>query len=400
MAETLRVTKMKSILCGAVSLSRNFFECVVSRKLREKCLIRVHSRDSRVKILLLSVWLFAVCSIGFSESFPNRPTAYDLEEIVILGKESVLGVSERCYATQYQTNPATYHVSPPFVKTNSAGWYLDQSTMGTMASKIKSLVPYYVNPDTVYTGTTNISMLSVTGVWAELGIGDHVNQFTCIPASGTNPPTYGDYPWRMYEQDLVERCEVLSILCKTAFNPGNSNIRTNVNWKGQDYPGPHYTNRYATSAEAKAKAAAEYNACTPYRHTEAGPEGYCWLMKDGSGKYYAGMVRGIGSYYAVCSAQISHSSAFWMYTHKYDFYSTDHSVWDAEGEPYSTSYTMVAENGWNKNGYEEFVFGLTDFPIVNNWPDDDTKTVKGFLTRDSGAKYIIYDWDFQYGTGF
>lgn len=161
--------------------------------------------------IALVVWIFAVVPMGFSESFPNRPTEWEMEGLVVSGTQCARGVNERCYATQTSTN-STYSVSPPF--TNGTGLYLDQSTMGTMASKIRSLVPYYVDPDTVYDGTTNISMLSVTSLWVELDIGDHTNQFTQIFASGTNSAVYGDSPWRIYWENLDERYYVLNVLQK------------------------------------------------------------------------------------------------------------------------------------------------------------------------------------------
>jgi hypothetical protein len=97
-----------------------------------------------------------------------------MDEKVSKGTQCARGVNERCWAAQLV----------PF--TNNSCWYLDQALMGTMASKIRSLVPYYVNPDTVSEGTTNISMLTVTGVWEKLKIGDYTNKFTQTPASGTN----------------------------------------------------------------------------------------------------------------------------------------------------------------------------------------------------------------------
>ena len=166
--------------------------------------------------ITLAIWIFVVVSV-FTESYPNRPTAYDLEGIVIFGKECVLGVNERCQATQYSTNPVNYYVSPPFVKTNSAGWYLDQSTMGTMASKIESLVQYYADPDTVYNGTTNITMFTVAGLFTELDIGNHEDKFTQTFASGTNSAVYGDSPWWICYGNLDERYKVLNALACCRF---------------------------------------------------------------------------------------------------------------------------------------------------------------------------------------
>ena len=119
--------------------------------------------------------------------------------------EIALGVHERCLATQTATNP-TYSVAPPsFVRTwtsnvytttnvtvytnimtNTIGWHTDRAMMVSLDTTIKQLIPYYVDTNTVYDGTTNIVMLTVTGLWASLGIGDGTNKFTRTPC-WTNP---------------------------------------------------------------------------------------------------------------------------------------------------------------------------------------------------------------------
>lgn len=172
--------------------------------------------------IALVVWILGFASIGFAENFPNRPTAAELDGLVVAGTQCARGVNERCWATQYQTNPAQYHVSP---LTNNACWYLDSDLMGTMASKIKSLVTNYVDPDTVCDGMTNIVTLTVTGLWAQLEIGDKASQFTCTPANGTNAATYGDYPDKVYIEDLQERCDVMHALTMT--DAGYSSYGTN-----------------------------------------------------------------------------------------------------------------------------------------------------------------------------
>jgi hypothetical protein len=158
--------------------------------------------------------------------------------------------------------------------TNTIGWFPDRNYMIALDAKIKSLIPYYADTNTVYDGTTNIVMLTVTGLWASLGIGDKTNQFTRTPcwtnsistnwvvnytsywpstngtatnicytsdyqqvvnyalswtATGghvwvsasnwassvvivTNAATYGEYPWQIYAQDLEERYKVLNAL--------------------------------------------------------------------------------------------------------------------------------------------------------------------------------------------
>jgi hypothetical protein len=70
--------------------------------------------------------------------------------------------------------------------------------------QIKEVVPYYCDSNGV--------PLTVTGLWAQLGIGDGVSEFTSIPAMGTNAATYGELPWRIYITNLVERYMVLNAL--------------------------------------------------------------------------------------------------------------------------------------------------------------------------------------------
>lgn len=176
----------------------------------------------------------------FAESFPNRPTAGEMDNIVVKGTECTHGVNERCQATQ---------VSPPFVKTNSAGWYLDQNAMGTMASTIRSLVPYYVDTNTVYDGTTNIAMLTTNGLWATLQIGDKTNKFTCIPGSGTNAATYGDNPGKIYIEDLLERYKVAYEL-KDTF-PASS-VASLQYWHGVGY-GSNFAEAVASAVTNYAK---------------------------------------------------------------------------------------------------------------------------------------------------
>lgn len=208
--------------------------------------------------------------------------------------EIALGVHERCLATQYSTNPVSYYVTPPsFVRTwysnvyttdgvtvytntvtNTIGWHIDRSMMIELDVKIKALVSYYCDTNTVYDGSPDIRMLTATGLWASLQIGDKTNQFTREPcwtnpistnwivnytsywpstngvatninytsqyqqvvnyaeswtATGghvwvsysnwpsmvvqvTNAATYGDYPWQIYKEDLEERYKVLNAL--------------------------------------------------------------------------------------------------------------------------------------------------------------------------------------------
>jgi hypothetical protein len=73
--------------------------------------------------------------------------------------------------------------------TNAIGWHLDRDMMVSLDTTIKALVPYYVDTNTVYDGTTNIVMLTVTGLWDQLKIGDggiHITTNTNTMVVSTN----------------------------------------------------------------------------------------------------------------------------------------------------------------------------------------------------------------------
>ena len=233
--------------------------------------------------------------------------------------EIVLGVHERCLATQTATNP-TYSVNPPSIVrtwtsnvyttngvtvytnivTNTIGFSLDRSMMVSLDATIKQLVPYYCDTNSVYDGSTQICMLTVTGLWASLQIGDKTNKFTRTPcwtnpvstnwivnyisywpstngtatnivytsdyrqvvnyakswtATGghvwvtssnwasevvtvTNAAAYGDYPWQIYTQDLEERYKVLNALKMTrTYKTAYNGSKAD---QGSDYPSIGY----------------------------------------------------------------------------------------------------------------------------------------------------------------
>lgn len=170
--------------------------------------------------------------------------------------EIVLGTIERCLATQTGTNAdgsPICAVAPPEIVsswysnsyvptvltngesiitnwtavlwtnivTNAIGWLDDPEVKDVFDAKIKELVPYYVNTNTLSGGSSNIDTLTVTGLWADLNIGDGTNLFTAIPC-WTNSTgqvvvaTYGAWPWRNYVTDWHERYKVLNALKITA----------------------------------------------------------------------------------------------------------------------------------------------------------------------------------------
>ena len=74
-------------------------------------------------------------------------------------------------------------------ETNMIGWFPDQDYMIALDSKIKDLVPYFVNTNTLGGSSSNIAMLTITGLWASLEIGDggmHVTTNTNTWVVSTN----------------------------------------------------------------------------------------------------------------------------------------------------------------------------------------------------------------------
>ncbi|MFA5423478.1 MAG: hypothetical protein WC374_06425 [Phycisphaerae bacterium] len=181
----------------------------------------------------------------------NRITLHDRIEVI-------MGTVERCYATQTGTNAdgtPIYAVAPPVevrtwtdtngvsvTVTNAIEWRDDLSMKVSIDAKIFALIPCYVDPDTVYDGTTNITMLTVTGLFASLQIGDHTNQFTAIPAIGTNAVTFGPWAWRNYRVAWQERYKMLNALkmTKTPINyqgggPGGNDEAYKIIYYGSSY---------------------------------------------------------------------------------------------------------------------------------------------------------------------
>jgi hypothetical protein len=213
---------------------------------------------------------------------------FDMERPTITWAESWTATGGYVWVTN-----STWRVIPSFEAwenrqnvTNLIGYHIDRNLLIEIDTKIKALVTNYVDTNTLYNGTTNIAMLTVTGLWASLGIGDKTNKFTRTPAwtnpistnwivnytsywpstngtptnviytseyqqvvnyaeswtatgghvwvtasnwasevvTITNNATYGDYPWQIYVEDVQERYKVLNAL-KVSIAHGTSYYR-------------------------------------------------------------------------------------------------------------------------------------------------------------------------------
>jgi hypothetical protein len=104
------------------------------------------------------------------------------------------------------------------LKTNAINWRDDYSMKVALDNTIKAFPPAYLDTNTVFDGSSNIAMLTVTGLWTALAIGDGTNQFTRVPCwtnnvgqtnCTTNAATYGPWDWRNYVLPWQERFKVL-----------------------------------------------------------------------------------------------------------------------------------------------------------------------------------------------
>ena len=309
--------------------------------------------------IVLAIWSFAVVAI-FAEDYPNRPTAYEMQGLVVSGTQCARGMNERCWATQYQTNPVAYQVAP---FTNTA-FYLDQSLMGAMASKIKSLVPYYVDPDSVYDGTTNIVMLTFTGLVTSLQIGDGTN-FTCIPAIGTNAATYGDDPWRIYIVNLQERHKVLNALKVVKFD--NKVVTYGGSTRNNNQLGPEGTS-YAASVSGFLGAS--------WVETEA-PVGFFAYMDSIDNTWMQSRTKG---YFRVLGGYTTN-----LIANKIEAYSYLGTVSD------SPFYGSDGVCPGNSNTYIRVV--EVDYPDFSTFPYDDTTLYGGSdVPIPDGSPAIFYGW--------
>jgi len=346
--------------------------------------------------------------------------------------EIVLGTYERCLATQHATNPAAYRVAPPDftrswysnayettnipgdpitnwsavlytnIVTNAIGWRLDRAMMVSLDTTIKALVPWYVDTNTVYDGTTNIVMLTVTGLWASLGIGDHTNKFTRTPEIvttnlTTNAATYGDWPWRIYKEDLEERYKVLNTLKMTTNSistplpyPNNAKSRSAsaTNWAvaknnvdaGWETQALHYASINSLMESAGRRGATNsYTAIALVNH-----------LKITSAPLNTNLIKNISLY-------IKGMIPNWLSSQD-----VTNPVFNAFGYSISTNWSIFTNVlcGYSSTGFTDFVVGPTEFPQPG-WCEEpttitlDRSEIEGWEISDYE---VIVNFTFNYCT--
>jgi hypothetical protein len=324
------------------------------------------------------------------------------------------------------------------IVTNTIGWHIDRDMLVSLDSTIKALVPYYCDANTVYDGTTNIVMLTVTGLWASLQIGDGTNKFTREPAwtnpvstnwivsytsywpstSGvatninytsdyrqavnyasswtatgghvwvtssnwasqvaqtTNQATYGDYPWQIYTEDLQERYKVLNALKVLPIN-------TTASYLQQKYLSTHDS---FTNAWSLTKTRAENTFSTSDYQTVSTPGcyGFTQGISNGDVNIYSSYLPFAPSNpFGLTSVVFSFQTFIYAFKYVHTGYENTYDD-NGLGLPENT-YTLI----------NSFPFGLEEH-VIPVWCDQPSTTgkLKGF----GGIIHTFLNFDFQYCT--
>jgi len=326
----------------------------------------------------------------------NMRKTVQVEDVIPIA----LGVHEHCLATQYSTNPVLYRVDPPsFVRTwysnvyatngvavfthtvtNTFGWEIDRAMLVSLDTTIKSLVPYYCD--------SNNTSLTVTGLWASLGIGDGTNQFTRTPVLGTNSATYGDYPWQIYKEDLVERYKVLYSLNRTKPTVTLVPLGKSAGGIGS-----------GSWANAQSDTESIYDGLSPSAgsYFSAATAGY----SVSTNPYYSArglMTRIAGQMYVIASTSLNYTAVFYLgctnATPGQVVPSNTTYTFDANSDTYIVEGYHLADTQTNSAALS---IGNTNLPHPT-WcsePGINQDKVRGYKTY---AHDIILDWEFYYCT--
>jgi hypothetical protein len=394
----------------------------------------------------------------------------------------VLGTYERCLATQYASNPPAYYVAPlnhtvGWITTNNSGGYITNSVTNSfnwfiddgvtmlypLDDKIKALVPYFVNTNfnTMYDNSTNadVVMLTVTGLWDELEIGDHTNKFTLVPswtntvqtnyhvcytsywptnttpfphtnsytssynqvvnfgqswtATGgvvwasmsnwpttvsqtTNEATYGSsYDWHIYTRCLEERYKVLNALRQYKMPAPNMN-RLWARWAV-------FTDQ-ANWANARADSEARFWA-TQFVGYAIQQEGFTWGTFEASyyvpGLYHLSISRMTGTvWWAYSGSNLTGTGKIFMKPSNRNNYAP--VIYEHNG------MLMVSNTVWKEQVNSELSFNAPMSEIRFQWPasgdlpvpmDEPTAqdTYRGYEIESGNIRCLV-NWDFKYCT--
>jgi len=93
------------------------------------------------------------------------------------------GTTNLAFYTNSVTNAFGFVMEPNVARHSYGSWYESHIHWGDVVAKVHELIPRYVSTNYDYRTNVPVQFLTVTGLFAELGIGDGTNQFTIRPAT-------------------------------------------------------------------------------------------------------------------------------------------------------------------------------------------------------------------------
>lgn len=168
--------------------------------------------------------------------FNNQRKQVKPEDII----ETTLGTVERCLAPNVSVTPLSVveswvDTNESCEVTNAIGWFIRADMLNQTDSKMKELPPHYTTTRPGFYISNTVGM-TVTGIFADMQIGNRTNQFTRTPTNGTNLATYGDYPEQIYKECLEERYKFLWALSNSfqnnmsIYTSGTDHADTGTGW--------------------------------------------------------------------------------------------------------------------------------------------------------------------------
>jgi len=247
--------------------------------------------------------------------------------------------------------------------------------------------------------------------WPSLNKGYYISNFPDVVQTITNEATYGDYPWQIYAEDLVERYKVLNALQDTVPSYpyekvyGFPNIFVSCTGFCKSVSMSTNNTGVAGLATLKASAVAAFATSevvaagnTPYASSS--------ITRSGTAPTNLNWTVSLSRSYGVwqnmydVSTNVSHerlqafvrgkvSSSAWVFDNQGDnITSTNNYTLSAESEEADvrTRYTIIV--------------GSQSLPAPSSWPTTPTNSTtltKGYATDAAGRKVVI-PWNFQYAT--
>ncbi len=400
-----------------------------------------------------------ITNIGRSFSYRVGPHEHFSTYTEVAGKK-ITG-----YSTQYQgTNIIAIYTNDALAvltktSTNLITIYVESNLLSSVDNTIKLLIPQYVNTNLISNGMTIIDMLTVTGVFAALNIGDGTNQFTqetprtnlvetnfwviytnffpngvattnsytstvdqtvnyaaswdginyiwtnrtgwptAISTISTTAVVYGGWPWTIEKASLIERYKVLNYLKKTT-----ASMPSFTRWKR----GTNITFVATwTGAVAEAESNFHANLVVTNRSLYAGVAGgvpvhlSVWTWGRAAPLYQTWIVNSqIKAHVTnICDEMEKTVDFYWKFdTDSFDYWTN--KVDDGNGvSVFTNAYKLISTVDGGTSSYVIMTnwFGMTNIDTVPNWVAEPPAN-HVFHGLKSGIQTAIVDWGFSYCT--